>query len=53
MSLSDGISTVTDSKTVTVPPEGTRVFFCDGVGGAAPYELRATSKSGCCTVPGP
>lgn len=37
VSLSDGISTVSDSKTVVVPPEGTRVFFFDGIGGAAPY----------------
>lgn len=34
----DGATTVTDSKTVTVPPEGIRVFFFDGSGTAAPFK---------------
>lgn len=37
VSLFDGISTVNDSKSVNVPPEGLRVFFFDGSGSAGPF----------------
>src|SRR4051812_15103861 len=37
VSLFDGITTVTDSKLVSVPPEGVKVFFFDGSGTAPPF----------------
>jgi hypothetical protein len=37
VTLTDGISTVSDSKSVIVPPEGLKVFFFDGSGTAAPF----------------
>lgn len=38
--MSDGITTVSDSKPVVVPPEGLRVFLFDGSGTAAPFRPR-------------
>ena len=35
--MSDGFTTVSDFKSVVVPPEGLRVFFFDGTGSAPPY----------------
>jgi hypothetical protein len=37
VTLTDGITTATDTKSVTVPPEGLKVFFFDGSGSAPPY----------------
>ncbi|HEU5102582.1 MAG TPA: hypothetical protein VFU22_26340 [Roseiflexaceae bacterium] len=37
--MSDGFTTVSDVKSVVVPPEGLRVFFFDG-SGSAPYSPR-------------
>jgi hypothetical protein len=38
--MSDGITTVIDSKAVVVPPEGARVFLFDGSGSAGPFGPR-------------
>jgi hypothetical protein len=37
VTMSDGVSTVTDSKPVTIPPTGLRAFLFDGSGTALPY----------------
>jgi hypothetical protein len=37
VTLNDGISSASDSKAVTIPPEGLRVFLFDGSGSAAPF----------------
>gem|GEM_PF-5245647 len=37
VTLNDGMSAATDSKSVTVPPEGLRLFLFDGTGTAAPF----------------
>jgi hypothetical protein len=38
--MTDGFTTVSDFKTVSVPQEGLRVFFFDGTGSASPYSPR-------------
>lgn len=43
--LSDGLTTVTDRKTVTIPPGGTRVIFFDGSGEAGPFFPRKVPGS--------
>lgn len=37
VTLNDGISSATDTKSVVIPPEGLRVFLFDGTGTAAPF----------------
>jgi hypothetical protein len=37
VTLTDGITTVTDTKSVTVQPAGLKVFFFDGTGTAPPF----------------
>ncbi len=38
--LNDGFTIVNDTKSVTIPPEGLRVFFFDGSGTAPPFSPR-------------